>query len=356
MRLVPVAVIAAIFAGAVGLSGAASAPPDFEALPLAKPGTLSGRIVFLSTFEGCGRRVYDLVTGSNRPYAPDVCGGGGFVGISPDGRIVAVRSGVFQQQVFVVHPDGRRIAIGSSATGRGSPDTYTPEAQFAPDSGRVAICDRIRGAVVTLVADVRSGRVLERQPGTCEFAFTARGLAIVRDGRVLLGGKVLLRTRRSSGDTQIGLPLDVAANPAGTRLVVTTRDYVPGKTADRVRMVVMGLDGHVLGAYAGRVPFELDPTQLGPHGRSMVADGTAILMRFEGRSARLVYPDLDNRPSLSRVSFSPEGRFAVAGRYVYSEPPSPPPAQPDAVVFAADTFKPLYRIPLAAEALAAWIP
>jgi hypothetical protein len=286
---------------------------------------------------------------------PDVCAGGWPAGFSWDARIVAIRVGVRIEQLVLVHPDGQRVHLGALA--RFDLRGYPRPVLFSPDSTRVAGCKDVRGREHTFVADVASGRILERHFGSCEFAFTDRGLAIIRGGRVVLRGRVLFEARRSFRDTRLGLPLDLAANMAGTRLAVTTRDYVRNGNADEVAVNVIDLQGRVLGRYRKRVPILLDPLLLGPQGRSMLVSWGDIyqLARLDAASHTFALLFGVSGPAVTRAVFSPSGRFAAMAQSAAGALRAPRPKL-NAVVLDGRTFKPLYQLPVAVHRVVTWLP
>lgn len=338
---------------------AADEPPNFERLPLAPPGKLGGRIVYFIE-GGCARRIYDLASGTDQPFADDVCERSPPVpGHSPDGKIVATWTGFLNYQLVLVHPDGRRVPIGRPLPRAAIPASYNRLVSFSSDSRRVAACHVARGRLLTLVADTASGEIIERQFGTCEFALTARGVATIRGGKVMLRGQVLLAASRSEREMRLGLPLDLAANPAGTRLAVTTRDDAPGRSADRVTVLVLDLRGRILGRYEKQVTIRFDPIQLGPQGRSMVVTWGDIYQLVRLDPARHTFTILFGvpGPAVTRPTFSPDGRFAAMGQPAFRPlGPHPPKPNMNTVILDANTFKALYRVPIAGPVVTVWLP
>ena len=328
-----------------GASRADAQQPPYDSLPFAPPGVLSGRIVYQAP-GGCDFRSYDLATGTDSALGNGHCEYG--VLFSRDGKLAASRGLRDRVQVMDV-ATGTTLWLGP-VTPEPRPRAFAYPLFFSPDSSRLAYCVATRAAVSTAVADVRTGLVRSRVRGTCAVAYTARGLAGVRGGAVVLGTRRLFVPRRP-GRLAPGVGAAIAANPSGTLLAVAVR-----RSRRTVALDVIDLSGRLRGRYRGTVRIPLSPQLLAPGAASAVVWWGCILQLAPFNRARgtfrLLYGS-DSEP-ITYPAYSPDGRYAVMAREQIVLAPSPPPAPLPAVVFDGRTFAPLYRLPFAARSVV-WV-
>lgn len=301
----------------------------------------------------CERRSYDLATGEDALIGEERCDDATALLFSPDGRFLVRRAGS-EDQYELVAEDGRRIALGPPHPLSGGVGAeYMGWPRFSPDSQRIAVCTARNGALEALIAETESGTVLERVPGTCEVAFTTEGLAVLRDGRVALGDRVLFE---SSADVSA---VHVASNRGGRLLAVTTRVGPEGPDSPQVEVVVLSLDGEILSRQRRSIPIRFSLVELGPTGRSALAWWGCILQLapFGDGEFELLFGE--SGLPIAETAFSPDGASAVMGRVDSSPIPSGGPIPErralDAIVFDAESFAPRLRLPISAEVVA-WAP
>jgi hypothetical protein len=338
--------LALALVAAIACAGAAAQQPPFDSLPFAPPGALPGRIVY-ETVDGCEFHSFDLRSGTDSRLAATNCGEPGV--FSWDGRLSAARVGSGARVRVLDVQTGKRLWLGPRI--RGQSKAFSFPLFFSPDSTRLAYCTIVGRGVRTIVVDARTGAGRGRVRGTCAVAYTRRGLAVVRSGRIVLGRRVLYRPpRRWRLAPGIGTP--VAANPSGSLLAVAIR-----RSRRRVDLVVVDLAGRVRGRYRGTIPIPLSPEQLAPHGRSAVVWWGCILQLapFDRTSGQFGLLYGDEAEPITYPAYSPTGSFAVMARTATTLAPAEPPPPPPAVVFDGNTFAPLYRLPFAASSVA-WVP
>jgi hypothetical protein len=341
------AVVALVAAFACsGASGAVAQQPPYDSLPFAPPGAFQGRIVYQAPGD-CDFHSYDLGTGKDTRLGRGRCDFG--VLFSRDGRLAAWRDAQNRVQAVDV-ATGRRLWLGPGAP-KFHAKAFSFPLFFSPDSSRLAYCVATRATVTTVVADARTGAVRGRVRGTCAVAYTARGIAAVRRGSVVLGTHRLFAPRRPSRLAP-GIGAAIAANPAGTLLAVAVR-----RSRQVIELDVIDLAGRVRGRYRGWVRIPTSPQLLAPGGASAVVWWGCILQlapfdRARG-TFRLLYGS-DAEP-ITYPAYSPDGRFAVMARERVIVAPAPPAAPLPAVVFDGRTFAPLYRLPFAAMSVR-WVP
>src|SRR5207247_2013883 len=102
-------------------------------------------------------------------------------------------------------------------------------------------------------------------------AYTRKGLAVVRGGRVVLGSRVLYRPPRGTRLAP-GVGAAIASNPDGSLLAVAVR-----RSRQTLELVVVDLAGRVRGRYGGSVRIPLSPQRLAPDGGSAVVWWGCIL-------------------------------------------------------------------------------
>jgi hypothetical protein len=231
---------------------------------------------------------------------------------------------------------------------------FTPA--FSSDSSKVSLCAYPRKHFLALIADTASGKVVTRVPGSCNVAFTQRGLAVLRGGKLMLRGRVLARFG-SNWINRIG------ANQAGSLLVVFQRSKARGSNPARFQVTVLTLDGRVRGRFHNKLRnVPIAPIQLSPNGRSLFVWWGCIqqLVPLSSKTHRFGLRFGESGPQLSRPAFSP-GKYAVMGRTEIGPIPSMGQGHArqlkavDAVVLDADSFDPLYRLPFSAQ-FVVWVP
>jgi hypothetical protein len=242
---------------------------------------------------------------------------------------------------------GHTIEIGAVGVGR-EPKDFMYRATFSADSSRVLTCTWLNRRLVALVSSTATGKTLTRTAGTCNVTFTQRGLAVLRAGRLRVGSKRIARFRGRG-------PFSLAANPAGTLLGVSAGPPAIDRPSRGVTVTILRLNGRVVGRYHRgdiQIPFSL--VQLSPHGGAAPAWWGCInqFAVFSQRTFSLLYGET---VPVGWPAFSPDGRYALLPRVDYEPVGGPTPRLLDAVVVNADTFRPLYRVPLSASA-AAWTP
>lgn len=338
--------------GGTEAGGEEEGPQDeFASIPRAAPGELRGRIVYLTP--ECERRSYDLATGEDVLITQESCNDGTALLFSPDGRLLVRRAGS-EDQYELVDEDGDRIAVGPPhpLSGRGGAE-YMGWPRFSPDSRRIAVCTARNGDFEALIADTESGGILERVSGTCEVAFTAEGLAVLRDGRLSLGERVLFE---SSADVSA---VHVTSDRGGTLLAVTTRLGPEGADSPEVEIAVVSLDGEILSRQRRTIPIRFSLVELGPTGRSALAWWGCILQLVPFADGQFGLLFGESGSPISGTAFSPDGEYAVMGRVDFSPIPSGGPVPErralDAVVFDAEAFAPHSRLPISAQVVA-WVP
>jgi hypothetical protein len=339
------AVAFAVALACSGASGVAAQAPPYDSLPFAPPGALPGRIVY-QTADGCEFHAYDLRTTTDKRLANVQCNYG--VVLSWDGRLAASRGLRDRVQVFDVG-SGRRLWVGPVVPEARS-RSFSYPLFFSPDSTRLAYCVAGTGGVSTIVADAGTGTVRGRVRGTCAVAYTRRGLAVVRRGRVVLGSHVLYQPPHGTRLAP-GVGAAIASNPGGSLLAVALRP-----SRQTLELVVVDLAGRVRGRFNGTVRIPLSPQRLAPDGRSAVVWWGCILQLAPFDRARrrfkLLYGS-DSEP-ITYPAYSAGGRYAAMARVAISLAPSEPPTPPAAVVFDGRTFAPLFRLPFAAMSIA-WV-
>jgi hypothetical protein len=365
----PIAAVAALSAAA--LAAGAAAPGSVEApsgdpfasLPVAAPGVLPGRIAYVN-LEDCGLREFDLSTGNDevvRAGSQSLC----FAFLAPDGRLAAAR--LSDNTIALVHVDGRRTVLGPASPRLRPPGAMVTAPIFSPDSSRVAYCTYTKRAMTTFIATA-TGEPIGRVHGTCEVAFTAKGIAALRGGRVELAGRTIFRLRHAipanthRGNSGYAEGTTLAANRAGTRLALVARTVKHGGRSSAVVIHLLRLDGHEVARLSGQTDLPLSFQAFAPGANSAVLWWADILqlapfspghfaLRYHTKRG-IVYAD----HAVAPVTYSPDGAYAFMPRYAvrFRRQPEPPPL--DAVVFAAGTFQPLYRIPLKNVRGAVWLP
>jgi hypothetical protein len=339
--------------------------------PLAAPGELSGFLLYVPYGRaGCVLHRFDLSTQRDSTVAPLAaqCSYLPNFTAARDGRAVAWL-GDTTHGLHLYEMGGRVLNIGpGNERTTDYPDAATIGPVFSPNSQEVAYCRKLAapGRVEWVVLDARSGRVLETLP-TCTAAFTANGIAILSHDGLTVGGERV--SPIEGGPPDVGHAYQIAATPDGHRIAVVS------KTTDTRHRVIGGisiysLDGKLLSQHTLR-------------GRLDWPDGTLVLnfavMRLSphANSAMFWYGDISRLASFAQpgpfdlglgkdaaeparlVTFSPDGRYAAMGRQAeslalgFGQPAEPPPPQ-DAIVFNADSFQPVVRLPIHTTMLA-WI-
>jgi hypothetical protein len=333
----------------------------FGALPVVTPGQLLGRLRYLANAD-CALREYDLQTGTDvKVGSSSLCNASSWPVLSSDGQSIAARAS--DGQLILEHGDGSQLALGPKLPHVKAPGNFVTLPSFSSDGSHVAFCTYSRTAMRTVVADTRTGRTVSTIAGTCETAFTSRGIAYLRGTRLLLNGRTLLRLRGASPANVVdgigpeGNPL--AANQQGTLLALATRPLQGGKLGANVTIHILDLDGRERADYGARLPLTIGFQALAPSGRSAVlwwgdilqlaAFGSpqgSMTLRYHldshsGDGEREVYPS----------AYSPSGAYAVMPRRPFFGTREPR----NALILSGDGLRPLYRVPIDAQ-VAVWLP
>jgi len=329
-------------AGAASVAAAAPSQSPFDSLPALQAGVLNGKLVYL-TGKDCRARSFDLATLADTPIgAGPLCPSAVGTVLSPDGRLLAYqdfRSGSLGRFAIVRVDGSRRITLGR-ALYRPIPRNFQNLPLFSPDSRRIAFCSVSRGQLETVVADTGTGRTLEVVRGSCEAAFTQKGLAVRLGSRVVIGGRAVVTIRGAKAATGVGDA--IASNPQGTRLAVLVR---PSGDSSQLQIRVYRLSGREVGRFTAAVPIPTSIYTLAPNGAAAVVWWGCILQLAPldaGRhSFRLRYGS-DGEP-VSYPAFSPDGSFAAMPRSHPLLPgePSPP---PELLILDGRSFKGLYKV------------
>jgi hypothetical protein len=339
---------------------AATAGGPFDGLPTAAPGTLPGRIVYVARL-GCRLREYDLSTGADRmlndhSFCPDAS-----PIIAPDGSAVAGRAS--NGTIVLLKANGSRLTIGKALPRGKAPGAVVWQPAFLQNGRRIAYCAYTRTAMRTDVADTATGKRIASVAGSCQIAFTSRGPAAVRGRSVVVGGRAIYRfpgaipanTSPGSGNPPVGNPL--AANADGSLLAVATRP-----TRATVVMQVLRPDGRRVARYTGSSDVALSFQAFAPTGKSAVVWWGDILQLApfgvsRGRFALRYHSGhgADSSEVVWPAAYDPTGAYAVMARQPspLMSGEEPPPMPGSAVVFDAPTLKPLYELPIDAQA-AVW--
>jgi hypothetical protein len=344
-------------------AAASTAAGPFDGLPTAKPGALPGRIVYVARV-GCRLREYELATGTDRLLSDHTFCPGAIPVVAPDGSAVATRA--TNGTVLLIKADGTRLTIGSALPHGKPPGAAVPVPTFLQNGRRLAYCTGTRTAMHMDVADTATGRRLSTVQGTCQVAFTSRGPAAVRGHAVVIGGRTIYRfpdaipanTSPGSGNPALGNTL--AASPDGSLLAVVTR---PSHAPGTIVVQVLRPDGRRVARSTGASRIAVSFQALAPKGTSAVVWWGDILQLAPlhvapGRLALRYHSNggASSESALWPVAYDPTGAYAVMPRQPSGlmSPEEPPPAQPvPAVVFDARTLKPLYGLPIDAQA-AVW--
>jgi hypothetical protein len=287
---------------------------------------------------------------------------------APDGHAVAWL-GDTPHGLHVYELGGRVLNIGpGNERTTDYPDAATIGPVFSPNSQQVGYCRKLAAPdrVEWVIVDARTGSVMKTLP-TSSAAFTTDGIATLSHGRVTVGGKQLSTIR--PGPPEVGHPYQITATPDGRRIAVVSkmndaRHRVIGEIS------VYALDGTPLGVHTLRGRLDWPNSKV-------VLNFAIMRLSPNADSAMLWYGDISRLASFTHpgpfnlglgenanetahiVTFSPDGRYAAMGRQA---PPQlgglgqaakkrPP---EDAVIFAADTFQPVLRLPIHTTELA-WI-
>jgi hypothetical protein len=353
--------LCAVGAALAGAGAAATAGGPFDGLPTASPGTLPGRIVYVTRL-GCRLRDYDLATGTDRLLGDHSFCSDATPVIAPDGSAVAGRAS--NGTVVLVKANGARLTIGKPLPRGKAPGAVVWQPTFLQNGRRIAYCAYTRTTMRTDVADTATGKRVASVAATCQVAFTSRGAAAVRGRTVVVGGRTIYRfpdaiaanTSPGSGNPPLGNPL--AANAAGSLLAVATR---PARTT--VVVQVLRPDGRRVARYTGSSDISVSFQAFSPAGTSAVVwwgdilqlasfgvgQGRFTLRYHSGHSA-------DSGEVVWPVAYDPTGAYAVMARQpsALMSGEEPPPTPGSAVVFDARTLKPLYQLPVDAQA-AVWV-
>jgi hypothetical protein len=328
------------------------------------PGTLPGRIVYVARV-GCRLREYDLATGADRLLSDHGFCPGATPVIAPDGRAVAHRAS--NGTIVLVKADGSRMTIGNPLPHGKPPGAVVWQPTFLQNGRRLAYCAYTHTTMHTDVADTATCKRLSSVRGTCQVAFTSRGPAAVRGRAVVVGGRTIYRfpdaipANSTPGVKNPPLGNPLAANAGGSLLAVATR---PERARTSVVIQVLRPDGRRVARYTGSSDISVAFQALSPTGKSAVVWWSEILQlapfgvspdRFALRYHSQHSASSDE--ALWPVAYDPTGTYAVMPREpsgLMSPEESPLPDPVPAVVFDARTLKPLYQLPIDAQA-AVWV-
>jgi len=334
----------------------------FAGLPLVVPGQLVGRIRYIAN-GGCKLRELrelDLATGRDSTVASfDLCDVGWAV-LSPAGDAVAARRG--DNRIVLTRVDGTKLAIGEPARGR-PPGNFNVLPTFSSTGRLLAYCGYTKTRMVTSIVDVPSGKVLAHINGTCEVAFTARGIAYVKRTSLIIAGKTIFRfpgtvtANTVAGIGSEGNPL--ISNPDGNLLALATRDH--GAADKHVTIHILRLDGSEVARYRGSVDITLAFQALAPAATSaFVWWGDIMQLASFGRphgSFTLRYHaghSTDASRAIFPSTYAPDGVHAIMPRTLLV-PGEPQPAPLPALILSASDLAPEYRLSIDAQ-IAVWLP
>jgi len=348
--------------------------PAFAAAPVAAPGELSGRLLYVPYDRpGCELRVYDLASGEDESLGPlgADCAPGDFLygfTASPDRSLLAWRDS--SGHVLVREENGQLLRLAAASNEMAEDElgaNFGPA--FSPDSRQLSYCALgADGTLIFTIVDPRDGRILAELANGCRAVLTARGVAELSDGSVFVDGRSLtLEDQPGPALEQIEAPYQLATNPSGTRIALLAHGVAVGEKKTTAVVDTYDLDGNALGRYVlegslvrESITLWFEIERLAPSARSAeVMWGCILQLAPFGGSDRFPLLYGESGPALGFVSYSPDGRFAVLGRREYQPLASGggtqerPPAL-DAVVLDGETLVPRYRVPIHAEHIA-WV-
>lgn len=349
--------------------GSSADVAGFSRAPLAAPGELAGRLFYVPYDEpGCELHMLDLAGGEDRrlgSVGTDCTSLWGFTA-SPDGSHLAWRDS--NGEIVIRDLNGGAVRVSAASNEMREEDlgaTFGPA--FSPDSRDLSYCARdAEGDFVFRVADVRDGRTVAELAGTCRAVLTAKGLAELRGGDVLLDGQPLeLGEEQGPALAKREPPYQIAIDASGTRIALLAHGIPSGEAKATAVVDAYDLDGNPLGrsVLEGGLDREgitlwFGIVRLAPSARSALVMWGCILQLapFTGADRfPLLYGE--DGPALGFIDYSPDGRFAVLGRRGYQPLASGGGTQEavpalDAVVLDADTLAPRYRVPVHSEFIA----
>lgn len=350
-------------------SGSSADVAGFSRAPLAAPGELAGRLFYVPYDKpGCELHVYDLASGEDRQVGSvgaECTSLWGFTA-SPDGSRIAWRDS--NSEIVIDDLNGGVIRLPAASNEMRDEDlgaTFGPA--FSPDSRYLSYCARgANDAFAFRVADVRDGHTVAELAGTCRAVLTAKGLAELRGGDVLLDGQPLeLGEEQGPALAKLEPPYQIATDPSGTRIALLGHGMAQGKRKATAVVDAYDLDGNPLGrsVLEGSLVREditlwFGIVRLAPSARSaLVMWGCILQLAPFATEARFPLLYGEDGPALGFLDYSPDGRFGVLGRRDYQPLASGGGAQEavpalDAVVLDADTLAPRYRVPVHSEFIA----
>jgi len=336
-------------------TAAAAAPSErpFDSLPALQPGQLSGRLVYL-TAKDCRARSLDLGTLADTPLSTaSLCESSVGTVLSPDGRLLAYQElgrGSLGRFALVRTDGSRRIELGKTLS-RPIPRRFQNLPLFSPDSRRIAFCSVANGQLEMVVADTRSGRTVARVEGSCEAAFTRKGLVVRHGSLVTIGSRAVVTVRRAA--IAAGIGSSIASNAQGTLLAVLVR---PAGDPSRLQIRVYGLSGKEIGSFTANVPVPTSMYSLAPKGAAAVLWWGCILQLAtldEGRHTFKLRYGSAGEP-VSYPAFAPNGRFAAMPRILPHFAGGAPTPPPEVVILDGRSFEGVYKIEMDAGAVV-WI-
>jgi hypothetical protein len=332
----------------------------FANLPLVLPGQLAGRVRYVAN-PACELRDFDLATGTD-VLVTSLGNCVGYPVLAPTGEAVAMLRN--DNRVVVGRSDGTRLVLGPSRPHFKPPGNFIFTPLFSADGRKIAYCTYTRTRMRAVIAETSSGKTVATVPGTCEAAFTARGIAYVRGASVVLGGRTIFRASAAAGANTVnrigpeGNPL--IANPRGTLLAFATRPLRHGVLGNTVAIHILGLDGREIATYHARIDITLGFQALAPSGKSAVVWwGDILQLAAFGRGSLTLRYNLGNHGgdgtrTIFPSAYSPDGLFAMMPRRAYTFPGQPAPPPQAALILTADDLVPRYRLAIDAEA-AMWV-